>query len=50
MNNLAVNWKSQGRHTDALALMKSCVLAMQRVIGFEHPHTQISMATLDEWS
>ncbi|KFA46642.1 hypothetical protein S40293_08203 [Stachybotrys chartarum IBT 40293] len=32
MNNLALTWKILGRHEDALALMKSCVLAGQRVL------------------
>ncbi|KAH8889893.1 hypothetical protein GQ53DRAFT_651431, partial [Thozetella sp. PMI_491] len=50
MNNLALTWKSLGRTADALALMEGCVQACQRVLGFQHPNTKISMATLEEWN
>ncbi|KAK4170577.1 hypothetical protein QBC36DRAFT_341619, partial [Triangularia setosa] len=50
MNNLAFTWKSQGRHSDAFALMKDCVQARQQLLGAEHPDTLSSLATVAGWS
>ncbi|KAK4243216.1 hypothetical protein C7999DRAFT_18405, partial [Corynascus novoguineensis] len=50
MANLAFTWKGQGRHSDALALMKECAQAWRRVLGEEHPYALSSLATVAEWS
>lgn len=50
MNNLAFTWKEQGRHTNALALIKDCAQARQQVLGPEHPHTVSSLSTVTDWS
>ncbi|KAK3687908.1 hypothetical protein B0T22DRAFT_458249 [Podospora appendiculata] len=50
MNNLALAWKDQGRHSDAVALMEECSPARQRVLGAGHPDTLSSLAAVAEWS
>jgi hypothetical protein len=50
MYNLALTWKDQERHADALALMKECAEAQQRVIGPEHQHTLSSLKAVAKWS
>ncbi|KAK0745454.1 hypothetical protein B0T18DRAFT_409481 [Schizothecium vesticola] len=50
MNNLAITWKGQGRHADALALMEDCAQARRRVLGEEHPYTLSTLATVATWS
>ncbi|KAI8710369.1 hypothetical protein NCS52_01581900 [Fusarium sp. LHS14.1] len=49
MNNLAITWKDQDRTRDALALMRSCVVLRERVLGTDHPHTASSVAALAAW-
>ncbi|KAK4232924.1 hypothetical protein C8A03DRAFT_19895, partial [Achaetomium macrosporum] len=46
MHNLAFTWKDQGRHSDALALMRDCAQARQRVLPAEHPDTLSSLAAV----
>ncbi|KAK4173429.1 hypothetical protein QBC36DRAFT_335835, partial [Triangularia setosa] len=50
MANLAFTWKSQGRHSDALALIEECAQARQRLLGAKHPETLSSLATVAECS
>jgi hypothetical protein len=49
MNNLALTWKEQGRHSKALQLMEECVQLLARILGNNHPNTLTSSATLLEW-
>lgn len=50
MANLAFTWKDQGRHADALALMKDCAQARQQVLGPEHADTIWSLSAVYDWN
>ncbi|KAK0750126.1 hypothetical protein B0T18DRAFT_323127 [Schizothecium vesticola] len=50
MANLALTWERQGRRVDALALMRDCAQARQRVLRAEHPDTLSSLAMVVKWS
>ncbi|KAK3937227.1 hypothetical protein QBC46DRAFT_461010 [Diplogelasinospora grovesii] len=50
MANLALTWKSYGRHADALALMNDCAQAQQRVLGPKHPDTLSSLDAIAGWT
>ena len=41
LNNLAVLYRVQERHTEAAPLLKKAVEIMERVLGAEHPNTKI---------
>jgi hypothetical protein len=47
MGNLAFTWYSQGRITNVIDLMDSCVQTRRKVLGPEHPDTSLSIETLD---
>jgi hypothetical protein len=49
MNNLAFTWKGQGKGKEALALMKECFKSRRNCIGTDHPDTQSSLETLNQW-
>jgi hypothetical protein len=49
MNNLAYTYKSQGRLSDALELMKSCLHLRERVLGSLHPDTISTIFTVTDW-
>lgn len=49
INNLAFAWKGSGRSTEAIRLMEECVQVRRRVLGIEHPDTQLSSSALDQW-
>jgi hypothetical protein len=39
MNNLAFTWEGHGRDTEALKLIKECVILQTRILGTSHPRT-----------
>jgi hypothetical protein len=45
-NNLAVSYRSMGRHEEALALDEGTVAAYERVLGPDHPDTFTSRRNL----
>ena len=49
MNNLAFTWKENGRHVEALKLMKECVQLRTLVLGASHAYTVSSRTLLLEW-
>jgi hypothetical protein len=46
MNNLAVTYGHQGKHSDAEILLKHCLEARGRVLGESHPDTLRTMNKL----
>ena len=49
MNNLGLTWKKQGRDTEAVTLMNTCVQLRKQILGSEHPFTQGSSRLLNVW-
>ena len=49
MANLAFTLQSQARYAEALALMEKCFQSRQQVLGEQHPYTQSSFDTLNDW-
>ncbi|PSN59257.1 hypothetical protein BS50DRAFT_508857, partial [Corynespora cassiicola Philippines] len=49
MANLAFTVQSQSCTQEALLLMRTCSQARERVLGYGHPDTESSLATLNEW-
>ncbi|PSN59131.1 hypothetical protein BS50DRAFT_580214 [Corynespora cassiicola Philippines] len=49
MANLAFTWKRQGRHAEAIALMRQCVQSRYRKLGVNHSDFISSSATLAKW-
>jgi hypothetical protein len=49
MSNLAFTWEAQARCAEALALMEKCFQSRQQVLGEQHPYTQSSLDTLNDW-
>jgi hypothetical protein len=49
MENLALIFKHEDRHDEAMELMVACVQLRKKIIGVNHPHTISSLKTLDEW-
>jgi hypothetical protein len=49
MSNLAFTLRSQGRSQKTLSLMDACVRVRATVLGFGHPKTESSIATLNRW-
>src|SRR5437879_3992506 len=47
MNNLAITWKQQRRHTEATKLMQDCVQLSKRILGVHHPSSLASARTLE---
>ena len=49
MNNLALLYQHQGKHTDAEPLYREALAGCQKALGLQHPHTLTSMNNL-AWS
>ena len=49
LNNLVFTWKSQGRLSDALELMQSCLHIRQLVLGPGHPNTVSTLSAVTDW-
>ncbi|PSN59135.1 hypothetical protein BS50DRAFT_580217, partial [Corynespora cassiicola Philippines] len=49
LDNLAFTWKRQGRHAEAIALMRQCVQSRYRKLGVNHSDFISSSATLAKW-
>jgi hypothetical protein len=49
MNNLARTWKSQRCTKDAISLMRKCCQLRKQIHGPQHPYTEASLETLNEW-
>ncbi|KAH7304546.1 hypothetical protein B0I35DRAFT_362966, partial [Stachybotrys elegans] len=50
MNNLAYTLHGMGRVEKAINLMQTCVRIQQDKLGADHPHTQSSNSTLENWT
>jgi hypothetical protein len=49
MSSLAQSWKAQGRHSEALGLMRDCVRLRKRKLGANHPYFISSSNILATW-
>lgn len=50
MHNLAVMWSEQGRHTDALRMMRECAEGRLRLLGPRHHDTLTALKMVEDWS
>lgn len=49
MHALATTWKVQGKHEEALRLMKRCTELQSKVLCHNHPGTQGSREYVESW-
>jgi hypothetical protein len=49
MQNLAITWYKQQRHSEAMAMMEDCFQLFGEILGANHPWTQRCLNILKRW-
>ena len=49
MANLSLTWKSSGRNTEAIEILRSCLAKQEQILGMNRPDNLSNSETLLEW-